>query len=411
MRILLAHKLYEVTGGAEVFFHETDRVLRKNGHETLLVATGDPAADMPDNVVLMQAPAYSSGGVLSKLRNLPAAIYDRDKKRRMAELIAQFKPDIVHVFAIHVHLSLSIIDAAYDAGVPVVATFNDYKHICPNYKLFHHGHICLDCQGKKFYSAVVNRCCKDNRALSVASAIEAYVHEGLGIYDRYDHFTFSSDYMAGVTQQFWPDRAVSWSKLRNPFDSAAQQPLDVYEPFGLFFGRLIDEKGVDRLIEAARAIDGFAIKIIGNGPDMGKLQALVGQYGLTNVEFLGPMWGDELNTVLARARFVVVPSIWHENFPYVINQAFALARPVLGSRRGGIPELLADGERGLVFEPDDPAALAAQIRRLAGDEGEARRMGQAAKAYSDATFNDAVFLAELMQAYERGKDAHHRRRR
>lgn len=411
MRILLAHKLYEVTGGAEVFFHETDRVLRKNGHETLLVATGDQSIEVPDNVVLMRAPTYNSGGALNKIISLPAAIYDRKKKRQMAELIEQFKPDIVHVFAIHVHLSLSIIDAAYDARVPVIATFNDYKHICPNYKLFHHSHVCFDCKGKKFYSAVLNSCCKGSRALSAASAIEAYVHEGLGIYDRFDHFTFSSDYMAGATEAFWPDREFTWSKLRNPFDSAAQKALDVYEPFGLFFGRLIDEKGVDRLVEAARQIDGFPIKIIGNGPDMDRLRAMVEKYGLRNVEFLGPMWGDELNTVLSRARFVVVPSIWHENFPYVINQAFALARPVLGSRRGGITELLADGERGLVFDPDHPSELAGHIRRLATDEHEARRMGQAAKIYSDATFNDEVFSTELAAAYERGIDAHHRRRR
>lgn len=411
LRVLLTHKLYEITGGAEVFFHETERVLRKNGHETMMVATGDPAAAHPDNVVLLEAPEYNSGGALSKLKNLPAAIYDRSKKRRMAEIIAEFKPDLMHVFAINVHLSPSIVDAAYDAGVPVVATFNDYKHICPNYKLFHHGKICFDCKGRKFYNAPLNRCCKDNRALSVASSIEAYAHQFMGIYDRFDHFTFSSDFMAHTTQEFWPERDFSWSKLRNPFDSGAHHAQDVYEPFGLFFGRLIDEKGVDRIIEAARLIDGFPIKIIGNGPDLESLQALTAKYGLTNVEFLGPKWGDELNMILSRARFVIVPSIWHENFPYVINQSFALGRPVIGSRRGGITELLADGERGLVFEPDHPEELAAHIRRLAGNEEEARRMGLAAKAYSDATFNDSVFNAELMQAYERGADAHSRRRR
>lgn len=410
MRILLAHKLYEITGGAEVFFHETERVLRKNGHETMMVATGDPSGDHPDNVVLMQAPSYNSGGALSRLRHLPSAIYDRHKKRQMAQIIADFKPDLLHVFAINVHLSPSIVDAAYEAGIPVVATFNDYKHICPNYKLFHHGKICFDCKGKKFYSAALNSCCKGSRALSLASGMEAYVHEAMGIYDRYDHFTFSSDFMAKTTELFWPERAFSWSKLRNPFDSAAYQALDVYEPFGLFFGRLIDEKGVDRIIEAARLINSFPIKIIGNGPDMEKLQAQVERDGLTNVEFLGPMWGDQLNTVLSRARFVIVPSIWHENFPYVINQSFALARPVIGSRRGGITELLADGERGLIFEPNDPQELAAQIRRLADDENEARRMGTAAKTYSDATFNDDVFTTELMKAYQGGTDAHTRRR-
>ncbi|WP_332689559.1 glycosyltransferase [Devosia sp.] len=411
MRILLVHKLYELTGGAEVFFRETERVLRESGHETLMVATGDPQSEHPGNVVLMQAPAYDRGGMLSRLVNLPAAIYDLGKKRQMAEIIAGFKPDIMHVFAINVHLSPSVVQAAHDASVPVVGTFNDYKHICPNYKLFHHGRICFDCKGRKFYRAPLNKCAKDSRALSVASAVEAYVHDWLGVYDKFDHFTFSSDFMARTTAEFWPDRPFSWSKLRNPFDSAAQRPLDVYEPFGLYFGRLIDEKGVDRVIEAARDVDGFPIKIIGNGPDFEHLQAMVERYGLTNVEFLGPKWGDELNAILARARFVIVPSVWHENFPYVINQAFALGRPVIGSRRGGITELVAEGERGLVFEPGNPGELASHIRRLAADEGAARRMGAAAKRYSDANFNDDTFLAEVNSAYEQGLDAHSRRRR
>jgi len=409
LRILLAHKLYEITGGAEIFFRETERVLRQNGHETMMVATGDPNSEHPDNVVLMDAPAYDRGGPLSKLMNLPAAIYDRGKKRAMAGIIADFKPDLLHVFAVNVHLSPSIVDAANDAGVPIVATFNDYKHICPNYKLFHHGQICFDCKGKKFYSAALNRCCKDNRALSIASAAEAYVHEAMSIYDRFDHFTFSSDFMARTTEEFWPDRKFSWSKLRNPFDSATHAALDIYEPFGLFFGRLVDEKGVDRIIEAARSIDGFPIKIIGSGPDLEKLRDMASGYGLSNIEFLGPMWGEDLDSVLSRARFVLVPSLWHENFPYVINQAFALARPVIGSRRGGITELLADGERGLLFEPNNPEELAVHIRTLAANEAEARRMGIAAKTYSDATSNDEVFSAELMDAYRQAADVRNRR--
>ena len=411
MRILLAHKFYELTGGAEVFFRETERVLREAGHETLMVATGPEGMERPDNLQLLQAPNYEGGNLISKAIALPRAIYDSSKRRQMADLIAAFQPDLLHAFAINVHLSPSILDAAHDADIPVVATLNDYKHICPNYKLFHHGRICYDCKGQRFFNAARNRCCKDSAALSLASTAEAYVHTMLGVYRRIDHFTFSSDFMAGVTEEFWPDHQLSWSKLRNPFAAAAHHPLHDYEPYGLYFGRLVEEKGVDRLIEAAADINGFPIKIIGNGPEQARLEAMVARHGLANVEFLGPKWGTELDAILARARFVVVPSLWHENFPYVINQAFALARPVIGSRRGGIPELVADGERGLIFEPDHPGELSIHIRRLAQSDADVRRMGVAAKIYSDAHFNDAAFLAEVTEAYRRGVDAHHHRRR
>ena len=401
MRILLAHKFWELTGGADVFFRETERVIREAGHETMLVATGTPQDDDPDNLVLMAAPTYDSGGALQKVFNLPEAIYSRKKRAHFRQIIRDFKPDIVHIFAINVHLSLSIIDAAEAEGVPVVATFNDYKHICPNYKLFAQGEICFSCKGGKFYNCAVKSCAKDSRPLSIASSIEAYAHHAMGLYKKIKHFTFSSDFLAETTLEFWDGREVSWSKLLNPFDSAKYKASAEHEPFGLYFGRIIDEKGVDRIVDASADINGFSIKIVGNGPDEDFLRKRVADEGLTNVEFLGPMWGEELDKVLSRAGFVIVPSIWHENFPYVINQAFAFGRPVVGSNRGGITELVDDGTRGLIFEPDEPGALAAAINRLVADPEAQRQMGQNAKAYSDDLFNDETSLKNLMFAYER----------
>jgi len=411
MRVLLAHKLWEVTGGAEVFFRETERVLREAGHETWMVATGTPSPDDPGNLTLLRAPAYDSGGALARMAALPSAIYDRQKRSAFAQVIEDFRPDVFHMFALNVHLSLSPIDAAVAAGVPIVATFNDYKHICPNYKLFADGRICYACKGRKFRNAAIKACCKDSRALSVASMLEAEVHRAMGLYEKIDHFTFSSDFMAARTAEFWPDGEINWSKLRNPFDSARHPASSDYEPFGLYFGRLIGEKGVDRILDAASDIGGFPIKIVGNGPDEAKLRQRAAAEKLGNVEFLGPMWGAPLAAILARASFVIVPSIWHENFPYVINQAFAFGRPVIGSDRGGITELVDHGTRGLVFDPDAPGALAASIRRLVADPDLTVRMGRAAKVWSDRTFNDATVLGELEEAYARARDAFRRNRR
>lgn len=410
MRIILAHKLWELTGGAEVFFRETERVLREAGHETLMVATGTRDETTPDNLVLLDAPKYDSAPLPIRALHLPASIYDRGKKARFAELIREFQPDLLHIFAINVHLSLSPIDAAHEAGIPIVATFNDYKHICPNYKLFANGEICFACKGRKFRNAALKSCCKGSRVLSVASMLEAQVHHAMKLYEKIDHFTFSADFMANKTQEFWPERKLSWSKLRNPFHSARYDALEEYEDFALYFGRIIDEKGVDRIIEAAGEIGGYKIKIIGNGPDEAMLRERVEKEGLSNVEFLGTKWGAELDAILQKAAFTIVPSIWHENFPYVINQAFAFGRPVIGSHRGGIPELVEHGTRGLVLEPDNPGELAAAIRELSGNPDKIRTMGSNAKQWSDAFFNDETTLEDVLRAYERGMDAFRRNR-
>jgi glycosyltransferase involved in cell wall biosynthesis len=411
VKILLIHKLYEYTGGAEVFFRETERVLRENGHEILMIATGTSTPEDPANLRRLEAPDYKADSLLTKIKDIPKSIYDSRKRTQVKAIIEKFKPDIVHLFSMNVHLTPAVIDAAFEKNVPLVGTFNDYRHICPNYKLFQNNRICKECKGGKFYNTVRYKCAKNSLGLSIASAAEAYVHQYMDVYGKFDHFTFSSDFLAQTTQEFWPNREMSWSKLRNPFESRSFTRSTQDEGYILYFGRIIEEKGVDRLIEAAKLLSDIPFKIVGNGPDYEPLQQVVRDSGLTNVEFLGPKWGDELFPILNAARAVVVPSIWHENFPYVINQAFSIGKPVIGSDRGGIPELVENGKRGLIFEPNDVEELAACIRRLYGDVVEAHKMGDAAKAYSDDIFNDEVFYKDIMFAYERTLDAHHSHRR
>jgi len=412
MRVLLAHKFDAVAGGAEVFFHETARILRERGHSVHSFATGEPSASTED-ITLVRAPAYDSPSLAQRLRAAPKVIYNRAAKAAFGAVIDRFAPDLVHAFHVHVHLSPSILAAARERGLPVVLTCNDYKHICPNYKLFHHGRICMDCERGVFLNAVRNRCCHESLLVSAMSAAEAYIHDRLGVYrDMVDTYTFSSAFMDEVTARFWRDRVPFRSRrLLNPFDSRKFAAEPDYEDYALFFGRFADEKGVDAILDAAARIDGFPVRIVGAGPLEAHLTARAAREGLDNVTFLGPRWGEALDAVLRPAGMVLVPSVWHENFPYVINQSFAYGRPVIGSARGGIPELVAHERRGLVYDPEDPDALAACIRRLARDPALRRSLGTEAKRYSDETFNDDAFYAQLQAIYGETLDAHSRRGR
>lgn len=401
MKILLAHKFFHVTGGAEVFFFETGRVLEKYGHDVSYFSTTSEN-NQPSRFIdyFVEPPEYTKGSIVMKVAGIGRMIYSHDAKAQFARLIADTKPDLIHVFAIHVHLTPSILVAAHEAGVPVVMSCNDYKHICPNYKLYHHGHICTDCRGGRFYKAVVNRCCKDSMVFSVASSLEAYVHNAMDVYRKYVHtYLFASEFMARETERFWGEGSFRWDKLSNPFDSRKFPLSEAYDDYALYFGRLVDEKGVDVLVRAAAQAPDVKIKIVGNGPDEDNLRRLAQDLKLSNVEFLGPMWGEALDAVLAHARFVIVPSVWHENFPYVINQSFAFGKPVIGSDRGGIPEMVRDGERGLTYPAQDHIALAAAMTELWNDPQRSVEMGRRAKAFVDGEFNDEHFYERLITIY------------
>jgi glycosyltransferase involved in cell wall biosynthesis len=299
-----------------------------------------------------------------------------------------------------VKLTPSILDAARAAGVPVVMSCNDYKHICPNYKLYHHGQVCEECKGGRFYRAIVNRCCHNSTAYSIASAVEAYTHKLMGIYRKNVHtFLFASEFMAHKTEEFWGKDSFRWRKLRNPFDSTKFKAKYATDGPVLYFGRLVDEKGVDVLIRAAMLLPECSFRIVGDGPELGNLKKLAAESGLKNVEFAGARWGEAMDSELAACRFVVVPSIWHENFPYVINQAFAFGKPVIGSNRGGIPELVQHGKRGLIYDAADPEALADAIRELYLAPDKVDTMGREAKEFANREFNDDNFCRALEDIY------------
>lgn len=400
MKVLLIHKFFKLTGGADLFFFEVGRVLEDNGHEVAYFSTSDKDnLPSPWSKYFCEAPNFKQKNIVGQVKAFSQIPYNFQSKKKFETLLDDFKPDLIHCFNIITHISPSILTSAKQRNIPVVISLNDYKHICPNYKLFHHGQVCEDCKGGKFHNAVLNKCSHDSIVFSVASALESYVHNWLNVYrNNIDLFLFASDFMAQKTESFW-GKTFKWGKLLNPFNIPLLPKESLRGEYGLYFGRLIDEKGVDVLINALKKCPNIPFKIVGDGPDLENLVKLVRKFGLENVEFLGPMWGDALNDILLNAQFVVVPSIWHENFPYVILQAFAFCKPVIGSNRGGIPEMVDDGNRGLLYEATCPNDLAERINYLFNNE-KLYEMGLNARSYIEENFTDKVFYAEIMNNYK-----------
>jgi glycosyltransferase involved in cell wall biosynthesis len=402
LKILLAHNKFYTSGGDDVFFREVGRVLEKNSHKVAYLSVQDARNERtPWQSYFPPAVNYLEGSLMKRILKFGGNVYSRVAKKKTRELLRHFNPDIVHAFSTHVKLTPSVLDACREAGVPVVMSCNDYKHICPNYKLFHHGQICELCRGGRFYNAALMRCCKDSFVYSVASSLETYVHNLLNIYRKnLDRFLFASKFMARKTEEFWDKDTFKWSILRNPFDSNRYTLKEAQGGYLLFFGRLIEEKGIDVLIRALQYVPEARLVIVGNGPQQPKLEIMVKNLRLDNVEFVGPKWGEALNGILRKARFVVVPSVWHENFPYAILESFASGNAVIGSDRGGIPELVRHGEFGYLYPALDHKALAEKISVLWQNPSLARSMGKAAKEWTDVEFNEDRFYQNIMDIYE-----------
>jgi len=401
MKILLAHKFFNYNGGADVFFFEVGRVLKENGHEVAYFSTNDERNKPSEwSKYFVDAPDFKSPNPITKLKALASIPYSKKTKKAFDKLLNDFQPDLIHCFNIMSQISPSIMVAARERNIPVVISHNDYKHICPNYKLYHHGKICEACKDGAYINCIKNKCAHDSIAFSLASAIESYIHKWMNVYERnVSLYLFASDFMAHKTEEFW-HRKIEYGKLMNPYQVPAKPDFSHEGKFGLYFGRLIDEKGVDILLKALTVAKDIPFVIVGNGPEEDNLKRIAENAGLKNVQFVGPKWGKELDEYLNDAKYVVCPSSWHENFPYVILQAFAAGKPVIGTIRGGIPEMVTE-DRGALYEADDYNKLAEFMQTYDADITLCKKQGIAAREYVENTFNDTEFYKAIIENYNR----------
>ncbi len=195
-------------------------------------------------------------------------------------------------------------------------------------------------------------------------------------------------------------------------DCDAITPRDAAEeaPVILHVGRLEAVKGTEYLIRAFAAVaaahQAARLVIIGDGKLRGKLQALAVACGVAaRVDFLGAMPHADVLGWMRRAAMLVLPSVRTatgrvEGLGMVMLEAAATGVPGIGSRLGGIPEGIADGETGFLVPERDPVALAARIGALLADPALRWRMGQAARRRVTQQFDLPRQTAELETLYD-----------
>ena len=168
-------------------------------------------------------------------------------------------------------------------------------------------------------------------------------------------------------------------------------------------GRIAPEKGHRHLLEAARLIgDQYPLRfvVIGDGPEEQQMKRLAEMLGVADrVLFVG--FRDDINNVLHAMDIVTVPSTWEEPCSAVVQQGMALSKPLIGTCVGGTPEMIVDGETGLLVPPKDAAALAAAVAQLAGDAFGRRRMGEAGRARVERLFSLSVMTDKIEDLYRR----------
>jgi glycosyltransferase involved in cell wall biosynthesis len=176
-------------------------------------------------------------------------------------------------------------------------------------------------------------------------------------------------------------------------------------PFALYVGDLRPEKGAFVLVEAVRRIGGtMPVVLVGEsvvGHEIPDLPGLVK---------LGRLPNATVRRLWQQAYVGVVPSVWAEPFGIVVLEAMAAGCPVIASRIGGLPEVVADGVTGVLVEPDDPGALADALVCLARDDALRERLAAGARREVPRYSADRC-AADIEDVYRAASQSTSRRRR
>jgi glycosyltransferase involved in cell wall biosynthesis len=168
----------------------------------------------------------------------------------------------------------------------------------------------------------------------------------------------------------------------------------------LYVGRLSPEKGIDRMIEAWNSMsDPPELRIAGVGPD----EPLVHDAAQRNsaIRYVGRLDQAAVRQAMATSQALVVASRWYEGQPITILEALAAGLPVIAPRLGSIPELVEDGQTGILFDPETPGALAAAVRRVVADPALLRVMGAAARSRYERSHTPEANYLQLVASYNR----------
>lgn len=380
MKILYCNKYNFRFSGTEVYLFDLIDLMRANGHEAELFSMADPRGEPTgyDKYFVPHIDFKSEHvGLASRARLAAHAIYSTEARRRLRGMIAAFGPDVAHVRNIYHHLSPSILWELKAQGIPVIYHVNDFKLLCPSYNLVADGQPCEACRGGRFRNVVTQRCYAGGRGASAVLAAEAYVHRWLGTYEScIDQFVAPSQFVKEklVQHGFAEDKICVIPHFQR-LPGATKAPL-VDAPI-LYFGRLSREKGVAGLLRAMQLVPEVRLQIAGDGPERQNLEELAAALNLTNVKFLGQLFGAELDHAISTCRFTVMPSLAYETFGKSILESFAWERAVVASDLGSRRELVRPGENGLLFEPGNHEQLAEMISYLAERPRLAEAMGGA----------------------------------
>ncbi len=395
MRVLMVSDFSPPTpGGMESHVWRLAEALIADGHEITAV-TGTPCPDpLPGRTTVEHARTMLSrtpGIFVNRARQFPPPFADPVFGRVIRRVSDSWQPDVIHA---HGWCAFS---CYWPGSPPLVVSLHDHGLRCPKRTLLRENSECS--VGRSI------RCitCAGDQSTVKRAALAAIMHQSVpDLTAHADRFIAVSHSIAQRVAEI----GIAGSKLQvipNFLDVGTMAPGAVPgQPTALFVGPDSRHKGRSVAIEAFRGLPRGTARLV-----------LVGNGAPTNVEGvsnLGYLRGTALWEQYRQASVVLVPSVWPEPCPTVVLEAMAHGVPVIGSRIGGIPDLVEHERSGLLVPPNDAARLAESMHAVLTDNDLRGTLGVGARARA-LQFDTAAVVPQVVEVYaalirKQGKPEH-----
>ena len=399
MKVLYVNALYppHIGGGAEVVLAGMVRGFRARGQDAVVLTThggagvlreqvdGVPVYRMGNKNIYWQFPQREHSASARTLwhamdsYNLPAG-------RQAGALIDEIRPELIVCHNLP-GLSVSIWAQAEQRGIPVVQVLHDYYTLCPKVTMFRDGRPCAEPCGSCGLFRLPHR--------HASKAVAAVVGVSRAILDTH------------LSRGMFADARIQ-AVVHNARSLPLPPERDSGAPFTFgFIGGLTDVKGVDLLAQAFAAVARVSqrpmrLLIAGAGKDE-EVARLRRSYESAQISFVGHVSPFDFFPQLDVS---VVPSLWNDPFPGVVYEALGMGVPVIGARRGGIPEIVRHEHNGLLFEPTEAGALERCLLRLMDDTPLLQSMRQASRESVTHLLDPERVLDDYEAIYRRVTEGH-----
>ncbi len=393
MKILMVNKFLYPNGGSETYIFKLSEYLKSIGHEVQFFgmehegrcvgnSAGQYTADMD----------FHGGNIIEKLSYPIKTVYSAEARRKLNIVLDDFKPDAVHLNNFNFQLTPSVILAVKDyekrtgSKVRIVMTAHDEQLVCPNHLMFTNGKICEKCLGGKYINCVQNRCIHDSAAKSLVGAAEGYYWKTHRAYEYIDAIICPTEFLKSKldTNKALKNKTTVIQNFTEPRPKLKVNKAD----YILYFGRFSTEKGIELLLAAKD----YRFTCAGCGPYEEQVDAA------ENITNLGFQNGAALEMLVRTARCTVLPSICIENCPFSVLESISLGTPVIGAATGGVPELIDDGETGLLFETGNQREFENAIETIMADDALAERLAQ--NCLNKEFHTVETYCKELIKIYQ-----------